>query len=250
MRMVGIALLVLVACKEQGSRPATTAPKAHDAPTPAVASTPDAAPPPAPAVAPADKDAKDRAAAQAEAVKYAEDLITDDEPNKGTAIDQRHRPGADLGQQLDDVRSSGAQVKIGGGVAGPPLGTRGALDVDPGEKMRGRIVFEEHQGDDDTSLHVEQVLAKIQAAYTASLMRCYKDLLKRNPTAAGSATLEFNVLGDGRVDGAAAAVTSFDPKLTTCVRERLRSWRFPAPKNAAGDPVTAHFRFVLRLAPP
>ena len=177
----------------------------------------------------------------------------------------RRKPGTDLGQQLDAVQRSGAKVEVGGGTG---RGTRGGGSARTGtgrgpdlhgqegihgndktqEKVPpGRIKVGQHTGDTDVSLTPDAVLRKIMQAYMAGLKRCHKDLLKTDPTARGKVTLAFTVSESGRVSR--ANVNGFNNSLDACIKSRVLTWRFPAPKDKDGDPTDADFQITLQLVP-
>ncbi|MBA3541635.1 MAG: AgmX/PglI C-terminal domain-containing protein [Deltaproteobacteria bacterium] len=94
---------------------------------------------------------------------------------------------------------------------------------------------------------MELALGKMQSNYLSGMKRCYKQVLKATPRAAGAVTLEFAVNDTGRVVN--PAVTSFDATLQTCLEAQLRNWRFPIPKDPDGEPMIATFRFGFGLVP-
>jgi hypothetical protein len=205
--------------------------------------------------------AEDQAAAMA-------DLLTGEGKN-GTSqggMDAR-RPGADLGQQIADVREGGKTVAVGGGSGrgsrgngdarvgtgkGPGIGGAGDIASAGGGKAEehapaGRISVGDKQSFDETSLTPDVVLAKIQSVYMAGLKRCYKDYLKKDASARGKVTLNLTVNETGRtVKGAAHGFAS---EVDECISGQMASWRFPIPKDKDGDPTEASFAITLQLVP-
>jgi hypothetical protein len=214
----------------------------------------------------AGRDKNDAVALQEEAVRYADSLFSDDEAKNGLSggMDRR-KPGTDLGQQMEDVKQSGAKVEVGGGSGrgtrgetgartgtgkGPVLQGQGDIaGQDKGQEKvpQGRITTTEKQAFDESSLTADAVLAKIISAYMAGLKRCHKDLLKTDPTARGKVTLKFTVGQRGGVTKAAAM--GFNDSLDSCIQGRMQGWRFPEPKDKDGDPTDADFQITLQLVP-
>jgi hypothetical protein len=216
----------------------------------AAAVTPDAQvrPPVAPRRRPADLDT---AALQAQAAAMAR-LLTDD-GHTTADIDMSHRrPGADLGSAIADVRGvGGGAVQIGGGGSrggtGRSVGTaQGPTTSPPDPAVRVWISGKQAQG--ATSLTADAVAGKIIAAYTGGLKHCYRDVLTRDPSRAGQLALAFEVTPTGRVIG--VQVGGVEPTLDHCVEHLATAWRFAVPKDADGEPVSAHFTITLELAPP
>ncbi|HET7095657.1 MAG TPA: hypothetical protein VFI22_19350, partial [Thermomicrobiales bacterium] len=155
---------------------------------------------------------EDQAAAMA-------DLLTGEGDNGSSEGDMsKRRPGADLGQQIADVKEGGKTVAVGGGSGrgsrgngdarvgtGKGPGINGAGDIasaggGKGEEHApaGRISVADKQTFDESTLTPDVVLAKIQSAYMAGLKRCYKDYLKKDPSSRGKVTLAFTVNETGR----------------------------------------------------
>jgi hypothetical protein len=178
----------------------------------------------------------------------------------------KRRPGADLGQQIADVRDTGKQVAVGGGQgrgprgdgdarvgtgSGPKISGPGGTETAGGAKQEkapsGRIQVADKQTFDDSSLTPDIVLSKIQSAYMAGLKRCYKEHLKKDASARGKVTLELTVNETGRtVQGKA---NGFASEVDDCITGQMGSWRFPVPKDKDGEPTEASFRISLQLVP-
>lgn len=250
-----IAALLLIACNQRDAPPA---PRDPAPPAKPVASAPapreivpiDAAPPPPPvAVAPPDAAPKhpsggrshdDEVRLEEDAAKFA-DLLTA-EGSDTADLDTRRRPGADLGQQIADVRDSGT-VAVGGGASRRGSGTT-SVAADP---PRGRISVVSKQAFDDSTLTADAVLAKMMATYMAGLKRCYRERLAKDPTARGKVTLAFTVNETGRaVNGQARG---FDDDSGACMTGLMAGWRFAIPKDADGEATEAAFAITLQLVP-
>lgn len=202
-----------------------------------------------------------------EAQKFA-DLLTGEGLN-GTSLGDmsKRRPGAELGEQINEVREGGHTVAVGGGGnrgtrgnGDPRLGTAtggsgikgpGSTESAGGGKTEekapsGRISVADRQTFDESSLTGDIVSAKIQSAYMAGLKRCYKEYLKKDGSARGKVTLSFTVNETGRtVQGAAKGFAS---EVDDCITNLMASWRFPIPKQD-GEPTEASFSIQLQLVP-
>ncbi|MDX2091186.1 MAG: AgmX/PglI C-terminal domain-containing protein [Kofleriaceae bacterium] len=207
------------------------------------------------------------AMAEEEAARFA-DLLTGEGPDGKSEGDMsKRRPGADLGQQITDVKEGGKQVAIGGGSGrgsrgdgDPKLGTGGGPKIEgPGgttsagggktdEKApSGRITVGDKQTFDESTLTPDIVLSKIQSAYMAGLKRCYKTHLAKDASARGKVTLSLTVNETGRtVSGKAKG---FAGEVDDCITGLMSSWRFPIPKDKDGEATEASFAITLQLVP-
>jgi hypothetical protein len=209
----------------------------------------------------------DAAALQEEAVQAAMALVGDASDPFGLATgDSRRSPGQDLGKQLEQVREGGKKIEVGAGSGrgtradgdgrqgtgtGPVLSGQGGIDSAGGDKEEkvpsGRISVAEKQSFDGTSLTPDVVFSKIQSTYMSALKRCYKDYLKKDPSARGKVTLSFTVNETGR--SVSNRAKGFSDELDGCIRERMDGWRFPVPKDNDGEATTADFQISLQLVP-
>ena len=202
-----------------------------------------------------------------EAAKFA-DLLTGEGKNGTSEGDMsKRRPGAELGAQINEVRESGTQVKVGGGAGrtsrgdgdvrvgtghGPniqgPGGTESAGGGKTAEKgPSGRISVADKQTFDESTLTPDIVMSKIQSAYMAGLKRCYREYLKKDASARGKVTLSLTINETGRtVKGAAKG---FAGEVDDCISNLMTGWRFPIPKDKEGDPTEASFAITLQLVP-
>jgi len=219
---------------------------------------------------PAGRQETDAAALQEEAARYAAALAADSEGSTGVdGAMGKIAPGGDLNAQMKEVRDSNANVKVGGGGdrgtrgdgdprsgtgKGPkyegPSGTESASG--PGGKTeekvpKGRIQVASKKTFDDTSLSPEAVLGRIQNVYMAGIKRCYKDLLKKDPSARGRVDLSFTVNESGRVTGPAAKSDYSD--MSSCIKGLMAGWTFPPPKDTSGEATDASFAITLALQP-
>jgi hypothetical protein len=209
----------------------------------------------------------DAASLQEEAARYASALAAASEgPGGVDGRMSRTAPGGDLNQQIKETRDSGASIKVGGasdrqtrGDGDPRIGTGKGPKLDgtttttgtaggKDEKVpTGRIKVDSKQSLDDSSLTADSVLARIQSVYMAGLKRCYKNLLKSDPTARGKVTLSFTVNEKGRVTSPSAK--SEFSELSGCIEGQMKTWTFPIPKDSDGDATDAAFKVSLALQP-
>jgi hypothetical protein len=218
----------------------------------------------------ADKEGRDKAARDAQlaedAVKLADGLTAEGTNGTTEADMSRRRPGTELGKQLNEVKNSGQEVKVGGGAGrgsrdngdprvgtgnGPKINGPGGTETAGGPKEEkaptGRISVADKQTFDESSLTPDIVLSKIQSAYMAGLKRCYKEYLKKDASARGKVTLSLTVNETGRtVKGAAKGFAS---EVDSCIGNQMSSWRFPVPKDKDGEATEASFAITLQLVP-
>jgi hypothetical protein len=212
------------------------------------------------------RKADDAVALQEEAIARALALVGEDEDPLGIAGgDNRRSPGSDLNKQLDAARDAGKTVALGGNSGrgtrgdgdprvgtgkGPGVGT-GGVDSAGGDKVEkgpsGRISVADKQGLDESTLTPDAVLAKIMSAYMAGLKRCYKDYLKKDPSARGKVQLSFTVNETGR--SVSNRAKGFAGEVDSCIQARMDGWRFPIPKDGDGEATDASFSIALQLVP-
>jgi 3-oxoacyl-ACP reductase-like protein len=193
-----------------------------------------ASPPAAPAAEPADVNPE------------AASVLLGVDPATGEAS---QRPGADLAQQITDVRdggkSTGGTQTIGG--IGSSDGTvvigGGASPSMP----RGRILVLEKQAFDNTTVTAEVVAAKIRSAYITGIQRCYRAYLQKDPKARGELVLKLTVDTSGHAIDATARGVATD--VDDCIQVAMAAWRFPVPQDPQGNPVIAAFQIKLGVVP-
>lgn len=204
------ALVFVVACEKSAPKPEAPKPVIVDAATP------------------------DAAVTEEQANAMANMLEGDD----STKVDMTPRkPGDDLRRQVDEVRSPGKIVVVGGG----------SRRDDPPSGPSGRISVANKQALDDSTLTADIVLARIMSAYMTEMKRCYAAFLKKEPSARGKVTLSLTVTESGRA--AAPKARGFAADVDTCIEASMASWRFPIPKDKAGAATEASFSIGLQLVP-
>ncbi len=212
------------------------------------------------------RDQKQNVAMQEEQAKAMADLLTGEGSNGTSEGDMsKRRPGADLSQQIADVKETGKQVAVGGGSGrgsrgngDPRVGTgsgpginSGGIETAGGPKVEhaptGRITVQEKNAIDETTLTPDAVLSKIQTAYMAGLKRCYKEYLKKDASARGKVMLSLTINETGRTTKGAAH--GFAGEVDECISGLMGSWRFPIPHDKDGDATEASFQIGLQLVP-
>lgn len=237
----------------------------------AAAKTPDKARPkpskPAQKSGDSGRDAKADVALQEQQARAMADLLTGEGPNGSSEGDMsKRRPGADLGQQINDVREGGKSVAVGGGAGrgprgdgdarvgtgkGPNINAPGGTETAGGPKQEqgpsGRIQVSDKQSFDESSLTPDIVLSKIQSVYMAQIKRCYTNYLKKDASARGKVQLKLTVNETGRaVKTSASGMAS---EVDDCISNLMASWRFPVPKDKDNEPTEASFSIALQLIP-
>lgn len=207
------------------------------------------------------------AMAEDEAKKFADLLTGEDGIGTSEGDMSKRRPGADLGQQITDVKEGGKTVAIGGGSGrgtrgdgdprvgtgtGPKITGPGGTESAGGGKTTekaptGRINVSDKQTFDDSTLTPDIILSKIQSAYMAGLKRCYKNYLSKDASARGKVTLTLTVNETGRTVQSGAK--GFAGEVDSCIEGLMGSWRFPIPKDKDGDATEASFAITLQLVP-
>jgi hypothetical protein len=198
-----------------------------------------------------------------DAQRYASILTGTETGRDGVGPMRDRNPGADLGQQIDDVGTR--PVEVGNGKDGFRQQQDGHIGTDRGPNIQaptevatnvpktetgggGRIKVKPMPGEKpETTLTVAAVLDKINTVYMAGLQRCYKKGLVDDSTLSGKIAMAFTVTERGTLeDQAADGVSS---KVDSCVTDFMATWRFPIPKDKDGDPADQSFRMSLQLTP-
>ncbi len=214
------------------------------------------------------KAAEQVAMKEAQAQALAALLVAEGENGTQQGDMSKRRPGADLGQQIADVREGNKQAVIGNntgrgsrGNGDPKTGTGHGPGVDTGDTGTigagktvesnpiGRISVSTHKGGEDTTLTADAILGKINSVYMNGIKRCYNEYLKKDASARGKVTLDFTVNESGRVvNGKAGGVAD---EVDSCVGNLMGSWTFPKPKaKDDGAATSSDFEISLVLLPP
>ena len=204
---------------------------------------------------------------EAEAQRFAQMLTSDNEGTNGHAGMSGREPGADLNQQIHDIRDNGRTIGdttkgfrdreregIGDGrdhiVDGNPnqLATQNPRD----EKPPGRVTLviphpPPPPPGKRTTPTPEQIVAKIKTDYMAGLMRCYQKGLLDDATLSGKVAVTFTIAENGKLSDSSAHGVSLG--VDACISTQMASWHFPQPKDADGDPTDLDFQMSLALVP-
>jgi len=135
--------------------------------------------------------------------------------------------------------------KGGGEITGPG---NGGENVGPKvEEKVSRASFDPVEDLTESTLDPDSVAKIIRARYLQGIKRCHQRLLKQNPSARGRVQLRFTVGPTGGVTK--SSVKGFDPTVDSCIKDLTLKWRFGAPKDEDGKPVSADFELPLLLEP-
>jgi hypothetical protein len=198
-----------------------------------------------------------------DAQRFASILTGTETGRDGMGPMKDRNPGADLGQQIDNVGDR--PVEVGNNDGGFRQQQDGHLGTDRGPDIQnptqvvtnepknetappGRIKVKPIPGEKpDTTLTVAAVLDKINLVYMSGLQRCYKKGLVEDATLSGKIAMAFTVTERGTLDAQAADGVS--SKVDSCVTDFMSTWRFPVPKDKDGDPTEQSFKLSLQLTP-
>jgi hypothetical protein len=129
-----------------------------------------------------------------------------------------------------------AGLRGGGAISGASTGDVGA------ERKVTAVVKSEAPAVDgqlDPNIVVKEVRARMGA-----IKACYERALKRNPGLAGKVAIRWTITGAGTVTGVDVDQDSMgDSEVTSCMKSRIATWRFPAPSGGA---VEVSFPFVFQ----
>jgi len=78
---------------------------------------------------------------------------------------------------------------------------------------------------------------------TVAVQRCYYDVVRRNPNAAGRLVLQPTIATNGRASVKVVSDSIGDSAVAKCVTRKIRSWRFPKPEKKS---VRLKVPFVFR----
>ncbi|MBA3391072.1 MAG: AgmX/PglI C-terminal domain-containing protein [Deltaproteobacteria bacterium] len=200
-----------------------------------------------------------------DAARFAQLLTTDTETRGGPGGMRPRMPGADLDQQVADIRDNNRRVEVGNQHTGFREREREGVGTGPDTRIEaptqvteqgprteaqpgGRITLRPtKQPDLGVTLTAEMLLAKIQRDYMVGLKRCFQKGLATDPSLRGKIALTLTVDERGRVSSAEAQ--GLTPEVDSCIATQMTSWRFPAPKDKAGTPIDADFALALVMVP-
>lgn len=127
----------------------------------------------------------------------------------------------------------------GGGITG--YGT-GVGNLDPKKKADVGI------SDSDSTVMGsldKELIRRVIRANIGQIRYCYESELQSKPNLAGKVAVRFIINPSGDVSQAQVAEGSTlnEPRLSECIRIRVRSWKFPSPKGGGNVVVTYPFLF-------
>jgi hypothetical protein len=133
-------------------------------------------------------------------------------------------------------------------------GTSGGM----GEKIKGKkgldkLKFKERKLTPVAIAQTARVSGRLDRKTVQRIIRqnlsgikwCYQDALQRNKSLKGKVKLAFTILPNGNVANPSAINPSIkDQKLLSCIKKRMKRWRFPAPKE--GGVVKVSYPLLLK----
>lgn len=199
-----------------------------------------------------------------DAAYWAKVLSGGNETPGGQRDMQNRRPGADLDKQIDHIKDTNGRIEVGT----PDGGFRPQEEARPGttdgpniqsptnvtkipkedtEQKKPRIVIKPVKQVPTTTLSVDTVLSKIMSNYMPGLQRCYKKGLAGDASLGGTVDVAFTVGENGAVMDPSAS--GLEPVVDNCIQGQMSTWRFPIPRDKAGNPDEASFQVALALEP-
>jgi hypothetical protein len=93
----------------------------------------------------------------------------------------------------------------------------------------------------------KEVIRRVIKDHIAQIRYCYERELVRDPGAFGKITTRFTIGPEGTVvDVDIKESFAGDRQLSSCIAEKIRTWRFPKPKG--GGVVVVHYPFLVNYA--
>jgi len=94
----------------------------------------------------------------------------------------------------------------------------------------------------------KELIRRVVREHLSQVRFCYERLLPSQPTLSGRVVVKWHVTGAGLVDASeVASSTAASPELGNCLAGRVRTWRFPAAKQAEAG-FTVSYPFVFKLS--
>ena len=152
------------------------------------------------------------------------------------SVDPGNASGVQLGPALNDTagRNPARDLNAQVGGSSPPA-------IAQGHRIATRVTLASHRALDVSSPDSSKIAGRYLATGQAAVKRCYESALANAPPTKSTLTLRFAVTTVGHV--ADATADSSIPALSTCVRDAMPSWTFPAQL------ATTRFELVLSLVP-
>jgi hypothetical protein len=103
-------------------------------------------------------------------------------------------------------------------------------------------------GRDDTAGSCDvgkEIIKRVVASHREQMRFCYERALQVSPGLAGKASIEWVISASGSVIAASATDSDLPRDVSSCLAEKVKSWRFP-PVPAWKDGVVVRYPFVFR----
>jgi hypothetical protein len=177
---------------------------------------------------------------QIEAQRLA-NILTGDDGATGFGGMSSRQPGADLGTQIANARTTHAT--IGDGSHGSRVDDRAHIGDGSHLQTSTQTLTEVQRTDEHVPARVaiepqphrdpsqQDVIAKITSAYVPGLQRCYRLALKDDGALEGKVALELTVQDNGRVSEPSAS--GVNDAVDHCIAAQMAHWQFKAPRDEA-----------------
>lgn len=162
----------------------------------------------------------------------AENLWSDDDNGMGD-IDAALAGGAS-GVAIGTAENRGLRTGSGGGTGDVDIGALagtgggGSATVAAGPKVQVRGNVEAGEGEIPEEVGDAGGVKKIVRSNSGQLKYCYEQRLKVKPTLEGRVEMEWVVSGQAVTSVTVAYNGTGDEELATCIKRKIRQWRFPA----------------------
>ena len=168
-------------------------------------------------------------------------ILTGDDGSNGFGGMSARQPGADLGTQIANARTTHAT--IGDGSHGSRVDDRAHIGDGSHLQTAEQALTEQQRSEEHVPVRVaivpephrdpsqQDVVAKIQNAYVAGLQRCYRLALEGDASLEGKVALELTVGENGRVHEPSAS--GVDDAVDHCIAAQMSRWQFKAPRDEA-----------------
>jgi biopolymer transport protein ExbD len=90
------------------------------------------------------------------------------------------------------------------------------------------------------------IIFRIVRAHIKEVQRCHEEGLSKNPSLAGSVSINFVITGEGKVASAAVEENTLDNVVVaSCIAKAVKRWIFPKPKGGGNVIVTYPFELSV-----
>jgi Ca-activated chloride channel homolog len=124
----------------------------------------------------------------------------------------------------------------------------GVVDKAPTEKKQSKAVVKLNQTVVEAGSLDEQILRQIGRKYRGQLLQCYKSILKTDSSVRGKIFMQIEIKNGRVVSLTVLKNTTNNTDLETCVRKRIKRWKYPSEYNdSVQDGIfTQGFLFTLK----